>query len=152
MASPPLMKAKLVGAETIVGDLNRYSDTIRARLVAAVQASSLELVQRAKALAPKRTGNLQGSIYWQGQVTEKRIIGNVGTDLHYGRFLESGWTPNPRKSTGWKRNPRTQKQWKAYAQARGGRKIFAHPFLKPALGPIRGTITQRLLEAVRGGA
>ena len=166
----PVLKAKLVGAETIVGDLNRYSQTIRAQLAAVVEQSSVELAARARSLAPKKSRALAASIGWAGQNTDKKITGTVGTDLFYGRFQESGWTPNAShsfagvgdilgphgpstvsmKKAGWVRNPRKASQWAAKLGPGGKRKIFAHPFLKPALASMRGTINQRLIAAVRG--
>jgi hypothetical protein len=152
MATKRIVTGRLVGAETIIGDLTRYSDTIRARLKDAVEVSARELVARARARAPVKTGALRSSITGEGEQTEKRMLMRVGTPVFYGRFLESGWTPNPRKKTDttWKRNPRKAKDWNDYAKQRGGRRIVSHPFLKPSIAAMRTTIRERLLLAVRG--
>lgn len=171
----PILNGKMVGAETVVTDLRRHGDTIRAKLRAELQAAASELAATAAAMAPRKTGALAASIKAVGQETETKLLATIGTDIQrgmafYGRFLESGWTPNPRTRVanlgtvlgpwgpshasftraGWRRNPRSKAQWKAYSAARGGRKIVAKPFLKPALAQLRGRIRERMIAAVRG--
>ncbi|MEI6225511.1 MAG: HK97 gp10 family phage protein [Deltaproteobacteria bacterium] len=165
------LQGKMVGAETVAVDLRQFSATLRLRLRSEVQAQAAQLVGAARALAPRKTGALAASIQASGMETDKAILAAVGTDISrsgafYGRFQESGYTPNPRhtfigtssvlgpwgpavvsarKAKGsWQRNPRTQAHWKAYAEQRGGRRIVAHPFLKPALAQLRGTFRERL--------
>jgi hypothetical protein len=171
----PFLTGKMVGAETIVGDIRRYGDTIRAKLRSEVQRSAVELAGVASTLAPRKTGALASSIKAVGMESEKAILAGVGTDIKhgmafYGRFLESGWTPNSGqtfvgtkdvlgpwgpssvsvKRGGVVRNPRNAKGWAAYMKQRGGRNIVAYPFLKPALAQLRGRIRERMISAVRG--
>jgi hypothetical protein len=165
----------MIGAETIVTDLRRYGETIRTKLRAEVQAAADELAGRAAQLAPRKTGALAASINAVGQESETKLLASVGTDIkhgmaYYGRFLESGWTPNSRRTfagtsdilgpwgpatvsiekAGWKRNPRNARGWRDYSRKNGKRKIVAYPFLKPALAQLRGRIRERMLGAVRG--
>ena len=151
------IKGKLVGAETVVADISRLEVTLREQLKAEVRAAGEELTGRARALAPvlerphkgRVGGELRGSISALGIETDKSISVEVGTEVFYGRFLESGWTPNPRRSgETWKRNPRKAKDWRAFVAQKGGRRIVAHPFLKPALGEMRDTLRDRLTAAV----
>lgn len=168
-----LINGKMVGAETIVTDLRRHGDTIRAKLRAELQASAQQLAATAAGLAPRKTGALAASIKSAGWETETQLLASVGTDIKhgtafYGRFLESGWTPNPKKKivnltvpgalnqyvvmdrAEWTRNPRKAKDWRDYARKHGGRRIVSHPFLKPALAQLRGRIRERMLAVVRG--
>lgn len=170
----PVIKASLVGAETIVIDLRRLDATLRRRLREEVGAIAQELASKAMMLAPVKTGALRASIYAAGKETEKRTIAAIGTDIKngmafYGRFLESGWTPNNRtklvnvgaifgpsgpsvvsmRKAGWKRNPRNERAWARHLGAGGKRKIYAYPFLKPALASMRNTIRQRMLAVVQ---
>lgn len=145
-----ILTGRMVGAETIVTDLRRLEGTIRQKLRDEVARLAQELAVRAAAAAPHKTGALRSSIRAQGIENETAVTARVGTDLHYARFQESGWTPNPKKAAGWRRNPRKAVEWKAYQRQMGGRRIVAHPFLKPALASMRGTIRSRLLAVVRG--
>jgi hypothetical protein len=163
-----ILTGKFVGVESIIADLRLYSDTIRARVREAVEVSASELVTRAKSYAPvlkkphpdRTGGELRSSIRWSGAATERRTLAKIGTDVFYGRFQESGWTPNPKRGSkkptkgaayfgkGWKRNPKNEAGWADYLAKNGKRTIWARPFLKPALNDLRGTIRQRLLDAV----
>lgn len=173
-----ILSGKMVGAETVVTDIRRLNDTIRAKLRAEIRASAQELVGRAAALAPKKTGALAASIKAVGKESETALLASVGTDIrhgmaYYGRFLESGWTPNPRtkianvqsilgpwgpsylsgiERAGWKRNPRKAAEWRDYKRQHGKRRIVAKPFLKPALAQMRGRMRERLIAIVRGVA
>lgn len=147
-----ILSGRLVGAETVVTDIRRHGDTIRARLKAEVEAQGRALQSRAAAMAPRKTGRLASSITSVGKETDTQLQAVVGTDLMYGRFLESGFTPNPRKKAGWRRNPRKAVEWRAYARRHGGRRIVARPFLKPAVAAMRATIRGRLLATIRGEA
>ena len=156
-----ILTGKFVGVETILVDLTLYSDTIRSRVKSTVYELANEMVSRARGYAPFNKGRLESSIAWSGMATEKRVMARVGTDVFYGRFQESGWTPNPKRGSknpirgqayfgkGWKRNPRNQAGWKDYSK-KNVRKIYARPFLKPALEDMRSTISERLLDAVEG--
>ena len=145
------LKGKLVGAETIQQSMVFLGETVRQRLREAVAESAQALVSVAKGHVRRDTGTLAGSIGWQpNEVPWKRITARVGTEVIYGRFLESGWTPNPRKSAGWKRNPRKASQWKEYDKVHGGRRIIAYPFLKPSMNVLRNGIRARLEAAIEG--
>jgi len=175
--SSGILTGKFVGVESIVADLRLYSGTIRERVKDAVDLSARELVSSAKDLAPTDTGELRSSIRWSGAATEPRVLAKIGTDVFYGRFQESGWTPNPRRgrkakndpltgrtivqgwkkggskwqtggSAEWRRNPRNAADWQDYLKVKGTRTIYARPFLKPALAGLRGTIRDRFLAAV----
>ena len=183
--SSGILTGKFVGVESIVADLRLYSGTIRERVKDAVDLSARELVSSAKDFAPvlqkptkdRSAGELQSSIRWSGAATERRVLAKIGTDVFYGRFQESGWTPNPRRgrkakndpltgrtiiqgwkkggskwqtggSSEWRRNPRNAADWQDYLKVKGTRTIYARPFLKPALAGLRGTIRDRFLAAV----
>lgn len=160
MAGFITIKGKLVGAETVAADLRRLGDTLRAKLKAEVQAQGHELAVAAQGLAPvlqrphkgRTPGQLRGSIRSVGRESPTGLLADVGTDVYYGKWQESGYTPNPRKKSGWQRNPRKASDWKKYTAQRGGRRIVAHPFLKPALASLRGRFRERLDAAVKGTA
>ena len=140
------LKGKLVGAEVIKTNMLRVLDSTKMKLRDAIADEAQKVAAIARAQAPKKTGALAGSIASQGiEVEDKRIHGVVGTPLFYGKFQESGFTPNPRKSgVKFKRNPRNAKGWALKLGKDGGRQIYANPYLKPAIAERRSAIRARI--------
>jgi hypothetical protein len=139
------ISGKLVGAETVAREISTLEKTLREKLKIEIAAQAGELLGLAQSFAPVKSGALRASIRAYGEESKTAIISTVGTDVFYGKFQESGWTPNPRSDSKWRRNPRNAKGWRAYMAEKGGRKIYSHPFLKPAIGKLRGRFRDRLV-------
>lgn len=171
---------KVVGIEKITGEFQLEKEIIRHRIRSEVGDLAIELLGVARGMAPHKTGALRGSMRWSGAATDKGVYAQVGTDEPLGRWMEFGWTPNPRRGTKakygkdgrvsvqgwtkggrkyrkggsseWTRNPRSKGDWADYIAIRGGRTVYSHPFLSPAFDSMRNTIRERLRAAVEDPA
>ena len=140
---------RMVGVENLQMRLLGVSETIRENLREAVKEAAMLLVNEARRKVHRKTGYLAGSIFaTPDEVEFKRITARVGTREFYGRFLESGWTPNPRLKPGWKRNHRSLKERRAQKELGVGRKVWAYPWLRPAQAAVANEIRLLLQRAV----
>ncbi|MEI8320084.1 MAG: HK97 gp10 family phage protein [Planctomycetia bacterium] len=155
------LRGQMVGIELIGIDMGTATDSLRDRLKSAIKESADELLAAARSRARVKTGSLRDSIAVEGPNVygTKQIVARVGTPAFYARFLESGFTPNPRfksrfdetgkRRSAWKRNPRGKAKWSAWEQRNGPREVFRYAFMKPAIEATRNSIRSRL-EAVVG--
>ena len=144
------LTGKLVGVTGLQIEVDKLGESVKENLRRVVASAAPEVVALAHTYINDRSGNLSASLRAVGiEVPDKRITARIGTDVHYGRYLESGWTPNPRRKEGWQRNPRRARDWQAYEQQRGGRMIRAKPFLRPAMAVLGPSIKEQLKDAVK---
>ena len=162
----PILSGRMVGAETIVGDIRRYGDTIRAKLRAEVQASAQELAGLAASLAPRQDGRPR-SVHQVGRDRDRdeapgerrdghqardgvlRPVPGVRLDAEPEADLQHAGESVAREPTG-SGTPATREGGATTPGRRGSGRSYAHPFLKPALAQLRGRIRERMLAAVRG--
>jgi HK97 gp10 family phage protein len=139
----------------VIRNLERGIDRLERIRVSAGRAENLEsavtaLVERTRELAPKDRGVLKADI--GSEIRGGKV--RVGTKKRgwFWRFVEFGTKPHtmkPRRSRG-KKVLASREQVFGRRVSHPGAK--PHPFVRPALDEARGTVTKRLITALKRAA
>lgn len=137
------MSIKIEGLEHLVARLNDIPNDMESKMLTAAQFVEGE----AREKAPKRTGNLKGSIESQVERQGNTIIATVFTPVEYAPYQEFGTglfaTNGKGRKTGW-----------VYEDELTGETVFTrgnrpHPFLGPALRENKDIVLHILKEGLR---
>lgn len=115
----------------------------------AMTRSVLAIEGDAKGLVPVDTGNLRRSITHEVSAQAGGVVGRVGTNVPYGRYVEEGTRPHwppVAAVAGWARRHGIEPFLVARAISRRGTK--ARPYLKPALTKNLATIDREFTQVV----
>jgi HK97 gp10 family phage protein len=140
------LTVKITGGEELARKLAALSDAVAGdKLASAAMAGALPIQNRAKELAPYKTGTLRRSIHSEiEQSTRNRAEVAIGTDVEYAAIQEFGGTIRPKraKTLSW--------------IGEDGQRVFAksvtvpaHPYLRPALDEEKDTAVREIGESLR---
>lgn len=136
------MSVEIDGLDSLVAKLNGIDERLQSKMLKAAKFVEDE----AREKAPKRTGNLKGSIESKVERTGSEIVATVYTPVEYAPYQEYGTglfaVNGDGRKTGW-----------AYEDELTGERIFTrgnrpHPFLAPALRENKDVILQFLKEGL----
>lgn len=137
------MSIEIEGLERLVARLNDIPNDMEAKMLKAAQFVEGE----AREKAPKRTGNLKGSIESKVDRLGNTITATVFTPVEYAPYQEFGTglfaTNGKGRKTGW-----------AYEDELTGETVFTrgnrpHPFLGPALRENKDVVMHILKEGLK---
>lgn len=117
-------------------------------LAVAMTRSTIMVEGDARILAPVDTGLLRRSITHEVQRTGEGVVGKVGTNVPYGRYVEEGTRPHfppVAAVAGWAGRHGIEPYLVARAIARHGTR--ARPYLKPALAKNLAAINDEFRRA-----
>lgn len=130
------------GLDSLVAKLNSIDEKLQSKMLKAAKFVEDE----AREKAPKRTGNLKGSIESTVDRTGSEIVATVYTPVEYAPYQEYGTglfaVNGDGRKTGW-----------AYEDELTGERIFTrgnrpHPFLAPALRENTDVVMRYLKEGL----
>lgn len=136
------MSVEIKGLDTLIARLEHLSDNMESKMLKAAQFIEGE----ARELAPKRTGNLKGSIESKVEKQGNTITATVFTPVEYAPYQEFGTglfaVNNDGRKTGW-----------IYEDELTGKTIATrgnrpHPFLAPALRQNKDAVMHFLKEGL----
>ena len=121
------MRFTVIGGEDVARRLARTEQSLGgSEIMAALMAAALPVQNRAKQLAPFRTGTLRRSIHME-RVAGRTAVA-VGTDMPYARRLEYGFAG-------------VDSLGRRYHQA-------ARPYMRPAIESERGAVIREFRAAL----